>query len=170
MRTTLYLLIACAVLFFQGCSLTGSASDTAGASSHYGSSASGSQVAAGDAFKLHENGITIFPHMPVPVELEKVDSETVVFTTPEFHGGIFTLKGDISPDTAADFFQKRLPQEGWRLAGRLESETCYMAFKNDTGGTVLMQISRVDMGFKTEVRIFVSEGTGSGDATRFQSP
>lgn len=113
-----------------------------------------------------ESSIAIFPHMPVPFELEKIGSETVVFTTPEFHGGIFTLKGSISQESVMDFFLRRLPEEGWKLAGRLESETGYMAFINASGGSCLIQISSINMGFSTEVRIFVSEGGRQSDVIR----
>ncbi len=110
------------------------------------------------AESVRENRVFIFPHLPVPVELEKVGSDTVVFTTTEFHGGLFTLKGRISQDSIMNFFLNRLPEEGWRLAGRLESQTCYMAFINSSGGSCLIQISRETMGFSTEVRIYVTEG------------
>lgn len=104
------------------------------------------------------NGIAVFPHLPVPFELEKIGSETVIFTTPEFHGGVFTLKGSVSKESVMDFFLRRLPEEGWRPAGRLESQTGYMAFINSRGGSCFMQISSINMGFGTKVRIYVSEG------------
>ncbi len=147
------------LLFLSACTVTGSGSlsgDSATPPDTYDSSTAPAASAV-----AKDSGVVIFPHLPVPYELEKIGSETVVFTTPEFHGGIFTLKGSISKGTVMDFFQRRLPEEGWRLAGRLDSETCYMAFKDSTGGSCLIQIASANMGLKTEVRIFVSEGTGN---------
>ncbi len=151
----LSVVITLLAVFLSACAVTGSGSmsdDTAG----------NSEVAP-SAGAVEDTGVVIFPHLPVPSGLEKIESETVVFTTPEFHGGIFHLKGSISRGAVMDFFQRRLPEEGWHLAGRLDSETCYMAFKNSTGGACLIQISSASMGLKTEVRIFVSEGSGGGE-------
>ncbi len=153
------------ILLLSACSVTGSGSisgDTSsvGADGAYGKNPSAGPGAAAD------NGVVIFPHLPVPFGLERVASDTVVFTTTGFHGGIFTLKGTISKEAVVEFFKRRLPQEGWLLAGLLDSETCYMAFKNATGGTCLIQIYSASMGLKTEVRIFVSEGTGGEHVIR----
>ncbi len=155
--------ISLLVILLSSCTVTGSGSvsnDTAAPPPEDTGSATPSPAA------VNNTGVMIFPHLPVPGELEKIGSETVVFTTPEFHGGIFTLKGSISREAVMDFFQRRLPEEGWRLAGLLDSETCYMAFKNSTSGSCLIQIASASMGLKTEVRIFVSEGTGEANVIR----
>ncbi len=162
MRTYKCLTALLAISILTSCAITGTGVDSALNGS--GPVAENGDVAQASG-RMPPQSVTIFPHLPVPMEMEKIASETVVFTTPEFHGGIFTLKGSLSPESVADFFQKRLPQEGWRLAGRLESEKCYMAFKNSTGGSMLMQITSSDMGFKTEVKIFVSQGYGGENAT-----
>jgi len=154
------------LMLLQACTTTGSAplqGDTsAPQADNYDSSGTAAEAGGG----VRHSGIVIFPHLPVPYALEKKASETVVFTTPDFHGGIFTLKGSISKESAAEFFQRRLPEEGWRLAGLLDSETCYMAFRNSTGGSCLIQIASANMGLKIEVRIFVSEGPGEDNVIR----
>ncbi len=145
------------IVLLSACSVTGSGVVSGDTSSGVGGGYGENSAAASGA---NDKGVVVFSHLPVPCGLEKVASDTVVFTTTEFHGGIFTLKGGLSKEAVMEFFKRRLPQEGWLLAGLLDSETCYMAFKNATGGACLIQISSSSMGLSTEVRIFVSEGTG----------
>ncbi len=163
MKKLFLLLLSASVVMISACTYTASApgvyDEQAGPETGtVPVETTGTDEPAVSAESSANNGVFIFPHLPVPVELEKIGSDTVVFTTTEFHGGLFTLKGRISQDSLMNFFLNRLPEEGWRLAGRLESQTCYMAFTNSSGGSCLIQISRETIGFSTEVRIYVSEG------------
>jgi len=103
------------------------------------------------------NNITYaFPDLPVPIELERVKSKTMVIKTTGFQGGILVLKGRITMSSLLDFFTKTLPMHGWKLVGRVNAERSFLAFSKGDNSYCLIQIHE-PIAFKTRVQIWISE-------------
>ncbi len=98
-----------------------------------------------------------FPDVPVPIELKKVEDKTLTISTPGFHGGIVVLKGRVTPDSLVDFFQKTMPEYGWKQVGSLTAKRSFLAFSKNNSGHCLIQIYQGPMGFETEVQIWIAE-------------
>ncbi|NIA09048.1 MAG: hypothetical protein GWP10_04640 [Nitrospiraceae bacterium] len=97
-----------------------------------------------------------FPDLPVPIELEKVKSKTMVIKTTDFQGGILVLKGRVTMNSLIDFFTKTLPMHGWELVGRVNAEQSFLAFSKENNSYCLIQIHE-PIAFKTRVHIWISE-------------
>ncbi len=98
----------------------------------------------------------VFPDLPVPVELEKVKSKTMVIKTTDFRGGILTFKGRVTVSSLVDFFTKTLPMHSWELVGRVDAERSFLAFSKEDNSYCLIQIY-APIALKTRVQIWISE-------------
>ncbi len=110
----------------------------------------------GSTPEVTDNITYAFPDLPVPIELERVKSKTMIIKTAGFQGGILVLKGRITMNSLVDFFTKTLPMHGWKLVGRVDTERSFLAFSKGDNSYCLIQIHE-PMVFKTEVQIWISE-------------
>ncbi len=112
---------------------------------------------SGKAAVVQQGTSYAFPDVPVPIELKKVEDKTLTISTPGFHGGIVVLKGRVTPDSLVNFFQKTMPEYGWRQVGSLTAKRSFLAFSKHNSGHCLIQIYQGPMGFETEVQIWIAE-------------
>jgi len=98
-----------------------------------------------------------FPDLPIPIELEKVEDKTIMIKTVGFQGGILVFKGRVTVASLVEFFTKSMPRHGWVLDGTLDAKQSFLAFSKRGNSHCFIQIREGRMGFKTEVRIWVSE-------------
>lgn len=98
-----------------------------------------------------------FPDLPIPIELEKVEDKTIMIKTVGFQGGILVFKGRVTVVSLVEFFTKSMPRHGWILDGTLNAKRSFLAFSKGHNAYCLIQIYEGQMGFKTEVQIWVSE-------------
>jgi hypothetical protein len=98
-----------------------------------------------------------FPDLPIPIELERVEDRTIMIKTSGFQGGILVFKGRVTVVSLMEFFTKSMPRHGWVLDGTLNAKRSFLAFSKERNAYCLIQIYEAQMGFKTEVQIWVSE-------------
>jgi hypothetical protein len=98
-----------------------------------------------------------FPDLPIPIELERVKDKTIMIKTSGFQGGILVYRGRVTVSSLVEFFTKSMPNHGWVLEGTLNAKRSFLAFSKGRNGYCLIQIYEGQMGFKTEVQIWVSE-------------
>jgi hypothetical protein len=98
-----------------------------------------------------------FPDLPIPIELERVEDRTIMIKTVGFQGGILVFKGRVTVVSLMEFFTKSMPRHGWVLDGTLNAKRSFLAFSKERNAYCLIQIYEAQMGFKTEVQIWVSE-------------
>ncbi len=97
-----------------------------------------------------------FPDLPIPIELERVEDKTIMITTVGFQGGILVFKGRVTVVSLVEFFTKSMPKHGWVLNGTLNAKQSFLAFSKRGISHCFIQIREGRMGFKTEVKIWVS--------------
>ena len=56
-----------------------------------------------------------FPDVLIPPELKVNRDRSFVFETGGFRAGTLILKGYVDPDSVADFFKTKMPNDGWTL-------------------------------------------------------
>ncbi len=98
-----------------------------------------------------------FPDLPIPTQLVKIDSDSMIVSTPRYQGGIIVLRGRVTTDSVVNFFSKELPLNGWHLSGTIMGRKDFLAFTKTDGSACLIQVYNISMGFETEVQIWVSE-------------
>ncbi len=98
-----------------------------------------------------------FPDLPIPTELERVDGKTIMIKTSGFQGGILVYKGRVTVVSLVEFFTKSMPKHGWVLNGTLNAKRSFLAFSKGGNSHCFIQIREGQIGFKTEVQIWVSE-------------
>lgn len=98
-----------------------------------------------------------FPDLPIPIELERVDDKTIMIKTSGFQGGVLVYKGRVTVVSLVEFFTKSMPKHGWVLNGTLNAKRSFLAFSKGGNSHCFIQIREGQLGFKTEVQIWVSE-------------
>ncbi len=79
-----------------------------------------------------------------------------MITTVGFQGGILVFKGRVTVVSLVEFFTKSMPKHGWVLNGTLNAKQSFLAFSKRGISHCFIQIREGRMGFKTEVKIWVS--------------
>ncbi len=98
-----------------------------------------------------------FPDLPLPVELKMDNDKSVVIRYPNYRGGIIVLKGRVTVDSLVDFFTKNMPKYGWKFTGSLNAHRILMGFSKQGNAYCLIVVSEGNLGFQTEVQIWLSE-------------
>ncbi len=118
---------------------------------------SNGSATAGPAPAMPPQSLFIFPDLPIPVELEKDRSRTMMIKTQQFQGGIVVLRGRVTVDSLIDFFSKKLVENGWQLVSALNAKRSLLAFTKGNQGHCLIQVYETPGGFNTEVQIWLVE-------------
>lgn len=98
-----------------------------------------------------------FPNLPIPLELKRMEDKTIMIKTSGFQGGILVYNGRVTVSSLVEFFTKSMSKHGWVLEGTLNAKRSFLAFSKGRNAYCLIQIYEIQMGFKTEVQIWVSE-------------
>lgn len=57
---------------------------------------------------------TDFPNLVLPSGMEVVKEKTMIVKTPNFVGGVISLKGRVTQKSVITFFEKQLLARGWK--------------------------------------------------------
>ena len=100
-----------------------------------------------------------FTDLPVPVELNLKQDESMLIKTPSYQGGIVTYEGKVTADSLQQYFVESMPKHGWTLQGSLTGKQIFLAFSKDMGAQCLIKIR--ESTFNTRVEIWLSEPLGA---------
>lgn len=104
-----------------------------------------------------------FDDVLIPNEMELDQKASFVFETPQFKTGIVTYKGRVDAVSLANFFEKELPKDNWRLRSKMKYQRTIMVFEKPDRDCV---INIIDETFNTIVEIMVAPRQDSGTAPR----
>lgn len=99
-----------------------------------------------------------FGDVLVPKELKVDEKNSFVFRTPGLTVGMLALKGRVQASTLPDFFENKMPVDGWRLVSSIEGQRTMMLFKKNSRWCV---INITENQFTTTVEIWVSTSINS---------
>lgn len=101
-----------------------------------------------------------FDDVLIPNEMELDQKSSFVFETPQFKTGIVTYKGRVDAVSLANFFEKELSKDNWRLRSKIKYSRTLMVFEKPDRDCV---INIIDETFNTVVEIMVAprQDTGS---------
>jgi len=98
---------------------------------------------------------TDFPNLVLPSGLEIVKEKTLVVKTATFVGGVIALRGRVTQESVATFFEKQLIARGWEEVGSIRYKNTLLAFRRPNG-SCFVYIGETGLG-NTEVKIWASE-------------
>ncbi|HID97368.1 MAG TPA: hypothetical protein EYP57_04155 [Thermodesulfobacteriaceae bacterium] len=98
-----------------------------------------------------------FPDVPVPVELAKIEDQSMTIQSPGFMGGVVIFKGRVTGASLADFFKTTMPQRGWNLLGTIDAKKKYLSFVKGNNGHCLIKINEGSFFSKTIVEIWLTQ-------------
>ncbi|HOV86710.1 MAG TPA: hypothetical protein PLM79_10135 [Syntrophobacteraceae bacterium] len=99
-----------------------------------------------------------FPDIPVPQELNRLDSETFVFQSGPLKAGLLTLRGTrVDLGSLVSFFQMAMPRENWKAKGGFHSKRNVLIFEKPDKTAVINIYEKM---LRTYVEIYVAP-TGS---------
>jgi len=104
-----------------------------------------------------------FDDVLIPNDMELDDKASFVFETPQFKTGIVTYEGRVEAVSLANFFEKELPKDNWRLRSKMKYNRTIMVFEKPDRDCI---INIIDDTFKTIVEIMVAPRQDSGSAPR----
>lgn len=99
-----------------------------------------------------------FGDVLVPKELKVDEKNSFVFRTPGLTVGMLALKGRVQANTLPDFFENKMPVDGWRLISSIEGKRTMMLFQKNNRWCV---INITESQFNTAVEIWVSTSVNS---------
>lgn len=94
-----------------------------------------------------------FDDVLIPNEMELVDKSSFVFETPQFKTGIVTYKGRVNAVSLANFFEKELPKDNWRLRSKMKYNRTILVFEKPDRDCI---INIIDQTFDTVLEIMVA--------------
>ena len=100
-----------------------------------------------------------FRDLPVPVELNLKQADSMLIKTPSYQGGIVTYEGKVTAESLQQFFHETMPQHGWMLQGSLAGKDVFLAFSKNHGAQCLIKIK--ESAFSSKVEIWLSEPRGA---------
>ncbi|MBU1002484.1 MAG: hypothetical protein KKE73_08165 [Proteobacteria bacterium] len=100
-----------------------------------------------------------FDDVLIPNEMELDQKASFVFETPQFKTGIVTYKGRVDAVSLANFFEKELPKDNWRLRSKMKYNRTIMVFEKPDRDCV---VNIIDETFNTVVEIMVAPRQDSG--------
>lgn len=89
-----------------------------------------------------------FDDVLIPNEMKLDDKASFVFETPQFKTGIVTYEGRVDAVSLANFFEKELPKDNWRLRSKMKYNRTIMVFEKADRDCI---INIVDASFSTTV-------------------
>lgn len=103
-----------------------------------------------------------FGDVLLPTELKINKEDSFVFRTPGMTAGVLSLKGSVEINSLINFFENKMPVDGWQAISSFKAPKTMMLFKKQTRWAV---ISISEGQFSTSVEIWVAptvQGAGSG--------
>ncbi|MFH1216308.1 MAG: hypothetical protein V1706_07395 [Pseudomonadota bacterium] len=106
-----------------------------------------------------------FRDILLPDGLEMNRDNTMFVKTESFNGGILSYEGRIEVNSLTEYFEKSMPQNGWKLGGSVKSKNVLLIFTKPTK-TCMINIGENGLSFKTQVSIYIAQEltTGSGQS------
>lgn len=104
-----------------------------------------------------------FDDVLIPKDLELVDKSSFVFETPQFKTGILTYKGKVDAVSLANFFEKELPKDNWKLRSKMKYNRTIMVFEKPDRDCI---INILDETFTTYLEIMIAPRNDTGTAPR----
>ncbi|WP_156939650.1 hypothetical protein [Desulfocurvus vexinensis] len=106
-----------------------------------------------------------FNDVLIPNELSLVGKSSFVFETPSFKTGIVVYKGRVDSVSLANFFEKELPKDNWRLRSRMKYNRTIMVFEKPDRDCI---INIIDDTFSTLAEIIVAPRMDGGGGVSSQ--
>ncbi|BBD09389.1 hypothetical protein [Desulfovibrio ferrophilus] len=100
-----------------------------------------------------------FDDVLIPNDMDLDNKASFVFETPQFKTGIVTYKGRVDAVSLANFFEKELPKDNWRLRSKMKYNRTIMVFEKPDRDCI---INIIDETFNTIVEIMVAPRQDSG--------
>lgn len=122
-----------------------------------GAATSTSQAQAAAAVGTYQE----FDDVLIPNDLELVDKDSFVFETPQFKTGILTYKGKVDAVSLANFFEKELIKDNWKLRSKMKYNRTIMVFEKPDRDCI---INILDETFTTYLEIMIAPRQDSGSA------
>jgi hypothetical protein len=94
-----------------------------------------------------------FDDVLIPNELALQGKSSFVFETPQFKTGIVVYKGRVDAVSLANFFEKELPKDNWRLRSKIKYNRTIMVFEKPDRDCV---INILDDTFSTTLEIMIA--------------
>lgn len=111
-----------------------------------------------------------FDDVLIPNELSLQGKSSFVFETPQFKTGIVVYKGRVDAVSLANFFEKELPKDNWRLRSKMKYNRTIMVFEKPDRDCV---INILDDTFSTTLEIMIAprmDAAASSSQPAFGAP
>lgn len=102
-----------------------------------------------------------FDDVLIPNDMELVDKQSFVFETPQFKTGILTYKGKVDAVSLANFFEKELIKDNWKLRSKMKYNRTIMVFEKPDRDCI---INILDETFTTYLEVMVAPRQDTGTA------
>lgn len=110
-----------------------------------------------------------FREILIPDGLELNRDNTMYVKTESFNGGILSFDGRIETNSLTEFFEKSMPNNGWKLGGSVKSKNVLLIFTKPSK-TCMITIAENKLTFTTQVSIYVSQELTGGGSSQLYSP
>ncbi|OKY75212.1 MAG: hypothetical protein BM485_09550 [Desulfobulbaceae bacterium DB1] len=104
-----------------------------------------------------------FREVLIPDGLEMNRDNTMFVKTESFNGGILSYEGRIEVNSLTEFFEKSMPQNGWRLGGSVKSKNVLLIFTKPSK-TCMITIGENGLSYKTQVSIYIAQELQAGSS------
>lgn len=141
------------VVTTTGCSTLSPKSSTKSSPAPSTGTASATTTTAQPAAKENTPVYHDFGDIMVPRELSVVKKDSLIMTSGGATSGILVLKGSVDVDSLANFFENKMPVDGWRKMGAFRSARSILLFEKPTRWCV---IAISEGNFSTKVEIWVA--------------
>ncbi len=94
-----------------------------------------------------------FEDVLIPKDLKVVEKESFVFETPHFKAGIVTYSGRVDPLSLANFFEKEMINDNWKLRSKVKYSRTILVFEKPDRDCI---IHMSDSTFSTNVGVIVA--------------
>ncbi|NJB67976.1 hypothetical protein GGQ74_001649 [Desulfobaculum xiamenense] len=101
-----------------------------------------------------------FDDVLIPNDLKLDQKNSFVFETPNFKTGIVTYKGSVDAVDLANFFERNLTKDNWRLRSKMKYSRTIMVFEKPDRDCI---INILDGTFDTVVEVMVAPRQDGGD-------
>ncbi|MFZ5765066.1 MAG: hypothetical protein ACOY4H_05645 [Thermodesulfobacteriota bacterium] len=102
-----------------------------------------------------------FREILIPDGLEMNRENTMFVKTESFNGGILSFDGRIEVNSLTEFFEKSMPQNGWKLGGSVKSKNVLLIFTKPSK-TCMITIGENGLTYKTQVSVYIAEELQGG--------
>lgn len=144
------------MLALSGCSTLQSKSGSGSAATPSGTSVASSSPTSTSAQTAAKENTPVyydFGDIMVPRELSVVKKDSLVMTSGGVTSGILVLKGSVNVNSLSNFFENKMPIDGWRKMGSFRSAQSIFLFEKPTRWCV---IAITDGNFSSKVEIWVA--------------